>query len=328
MLSRILVYGWYFHGNAGDDLFMDAFRKIFPQLNFTFTDNITSKLLSESDALFIGGGSFLEFPLKMPPELLNQVKQKPIFYIGVGAETALHSMHVELMKLAKLIAIRSSTNIDYLLSLNEQTIVIPDIVHSLSDNLILNDKIPQSVLILPNIAVVPKQQDAHWKHAAWDYFKSEFSQFLDHLVQENYSINFLSMCDNPESSDSLAAAEIVNRMNLRRTKYFLPSVRGIDKLSKVISSYDLIITQRFHGIILAEMLKVPYIAIYHHDKLKQGTGLAGNFISYYSMNKNYLLDNFKKTFGMDFKDSLPIERNIFKQLNQLVLDILSGEQNV
>jgi exopolysaccharide biosynthesis predicted pyruvyltransferase EpsI len=233
-------------------------------------------------------------------------------------------MHLELMQLAKLIAIRSDVNLDKILKINSNTIVIPDIVFSLSEKNLVTKK-PNSILIIPNIAVVPKQQDEHWKHAAWEFFKSEFSQFLNELVKAKYSVDFLSMCNNKECSDSWAAIEIINRMDVRKTKYLLPSTQGIENLSKLISSYEIVITQRFHGIILSEMVKTPYLAIYHHDKLKPTSNLSGEFISFYSLNKNLLLDKIKNTFDLNFKESLPIERNIFDKLNQLVLDILSSE---
>jgi len=321
MLSNILVYGWYLNGNVGDDLFMDAFRKIFPELKFTFTNQITSEQLQKNDAIFIGGGSFLESPVKIKGDILGKIKQKLIFYIGVGSETNIHPTQLELMKLAKLIAIRSQVNLAKILLINSNTIVIPDIVSSLKDDLIINNKKPKSVLILPNITVVPTQQDAHWKHAAWDYFKSEFSQFLNILIEEKYSINFFPMCDNKTSSDSWAAIELINRMSRRQANYLLSPQRDIKSISELMSSYELIITQRFHGIILSEMIQTPYISIYHHDKLKSSQKESKNFLSYFSLNKDLLLDNLKSSFN----SNLPIERDIFEQLNKLVLDILYSE---
>lgn len=325
MLNNILVYGWYYQGNIGDDLFIDAFKKIFPQLNFTFTDQITLEKLQSNDAIFIGGGSFLEFPLKIKGDILNQIKQKPIFYIGIGAETNIHHDQLELMKLAKLISIRSYINLDKILSINKNTIVIPDLVRSLSDELVISNKKPNSVLIIPNLSLVPQNIDAYWKHISWNYFKSEFSQFLDILIEKNYSINFLPMCNNREFSDSWAAYEIISHMNHRQSNLVLPPVDGLKDLSKIISSYEAVITQRFHGIILSEMLNVPYLAIYHHDKLKPTLEQSGEFISFYSLNKNLLLNKIKNTFNHNFAASLPIERNIFSTLNQMVLDILSSE---
>ena len=320
MSKDILVYGWYFQNNAGDDLFIDAFKKIFPELNFIFTDQISSQLLQMCDAIFIGGGSFLDNPIKMTEDLISELKKKPILYIGVGPETNIHPMHVELLKLAKLIAVRSSSNYELFSSLNKNIIIIPDIVYSLADEIEISNKQPNSVLIIPNISVVPKQNEPHWKHAAWEFFKSEFSQFLDLLIQDGRKLNFLSFYNNKLGNDSWAAIELINRMECRDSSYLLNSVTGIRELTKLISSYEIVITQRFHGIVLSEMCQTPYLSIYHHDKLNPTNKDFGEFISFYALNKNILLDKFKNT--LDFKRTLSIERNIFEHLNNLVTNII------
>ena len=318
MLRDILVYGWYFQNNAGDDLFVDAFRKIFPELNFIFTDQIAPQLLQMCDAIFIGGGSFLDCPIKMTEDLVSEIKQKPIFYIGIGSETDIHPIHIELLKLAKLVAIRSSSNSKLFYSLNSNTIIIPDIVYSLINEVEISNKQSNSVLVIPNISVVPKQNDPHWKHVAWEFFKSEFSQFLDVLVQDGYQLNFVSFYNNQVGSDSWAAIELINRMENRDSKYLLNSVTGLKDLTKLISSYEVVITQRFHGIVLSEMCQTSYLSIYHHDKLKPTDKDSGEFVSFYALNKNILLSKFKNILSLDFKRTLSIERNIFEHLNNLI----------
>ena len=64
-MKKILVYGFYFKGNLGDDLFVDAFKALFPAFNFTFVDQISISDLQDVDAVFIGGGSFLGDPINI-----------------------------------------------------------------------------------------------------------------------------------------------------------------------------------------------------------------------------------------------------------------------
>ena len=325
MSKDILVYGWYWQNNAGDDLFIDAFKKIFPQLNFIFTDQIAPQLLQSCDAIFIGGGSFLDNPIKMTEDLFSEMKKKPVFYIGVGSETNIHPMHLELLKLAKVIAIRSSINYKLIHSINENVIIVPDIVYSLIDEIEPAPIQPNSILIIPNITVVPKQNDPHWKHSAWEFFKSEFSQFLDVLVQDGHYLRFLSFYNNELGNDSWAAIELINRMEKRSSKYLLSSPTGLKNLTKLISSYEMVITQRFHGIVLSEMCGAPYLSIYHHDKLKNSDKNLGEFISFYTLNKNVLLDKFKNSLSLNSKKTLSIERDIFERLNTLVMNALFSE---
>lgn len=323
MKHTILVYGWYGQGNIGDELFKEAFKHLFPEYQFIFTDKITKELLKDISAVFIGGGSFLFAPLKIELGVFNLLKTKKIFYIGVGPETEVHANHLELMQLAKLIAVRSSVNLDKIKSFNQNVLVIPDIVHSLQSLVVKNSPKEKSVLIIPNTAVVPNWSDPNWKHAAWHYFKSEFAQFLDVLIDNKLSINFFAMCQNKKTDDNYAAIEITNYMTNKSTKFLLSDFQSdIKGVSSILSQYNVIITQRFHGIVLAEMVKVPYISLYHHDKLKNSSSNNGTFLSYYGISKAQLLSEFV-SIQNKLSTFIPIETNIFDVLKENVIRIIN-----
>ena len=85
---KVLVYGWYNKNNIGDDLFCHAFKKIFPYLNFEFTDNLNIDNLKEVSTVFIGGGSFLFADPSLSEECLKLIKTKTILYIVNGTKVA------------------------------------------------------------------------------------------------------------------------------------------------------------------------------------------------------------------------------------------------
>lgn len=285
MKTTILVYGWYNQGNIGDELFKQAFAILFPNYHLVFTPRITIALLKGASAVFIGGGSFLFAPPNMADGSLDILKQKKIFYLGVGAETEIHPVHRELMAQAQLIAIRSTVGLDEVKDINKNTICIPDIVYCLQSLVQKSEAQDKSVLIMPNLAVVPQWTDPHWKHVAWEYFKSEFSQYLDFLVDEKYTVKFLAMCQNKKTNDHWAAIELINKMKNRKDDYLLEvKDNSISTITSIMSEYQTVITQRFHGIVLAEMIDIPVLAISHHDKLNYGS----NVISYYGTNKQIL----------------------------------------
>lgn len=322
MPSHVLVYGWYNQGNIGDELFKEAFTTLFPDLNLVFTPRITPVLLKDASAVFIGGGSFLYAPLNIADGALKLLKQKKIFYIGVGMETDVHPMHQDLMSQACLIATRTPDKLAYAKSINANSMIIPDIVYCLKQSIRLEKKIPKSVLIIPNMATVPQHSDPNWKHAAWTYFKSEFSQFLDFLLEEKYSIKFLAMCQNAKSDDHWASAEIISSMKNRSNSYLLSNkFSDIGSITSVISQYETVITQRFHGIVLSELTRVPYISLYHHDKLKRTEPGSGIFLSYYGVSKNLLKSHFPNILN-NFSDVLPIEDNIFEELRKGVSPLI------
>lgn len=325
-VKTALIYGWYNKGNVGDQLFIESFKQLFPEFTFTFTDIITVELLKAHSTVIFGGGAFLLQAPEIESNALALLEQKNIFYIGVGAESVIHPIHEKLIKLAKLVAIRTPQTLDKVKSLNQNTVAIPDIVFSLQDRIKKSIVKEKSVLILPNITVVPKYSDPQWKHAAWGYFKSEFCQFLDHLVKEGYTLNFLSMCSNNAMDDGWAASELVAHMENRSSEYIIHEpISGFTNVSELFSQYQFVITQRFHGIVLAEMTRVPYIALYHHDKLKNCFPSEGNYLSYYGVTKQDLIEQFNITKGMKYSSLLPIETNIFEKLQQSFKELQSEE---
>lgn len=326
-MSKVLVYGWYYKGNIGDDLFIHAFKHVFPDLKLVFTDTISEKRLEDVDAVFFGGGSFLLDPPSITgpfDKTWDLLKSKKIFYLGVGVELDIHALHKELMAQAKLIAIRSPDQVERVKAINSNTRLIPDLVYSLQSQISMDyHRQEKSVLIIPNISVVPQAHDPHWKHAAWSYFKSEFSQFMDWLVEEGYTLQLFSMCRNKKMSDEWAATELLSHMQNRDSR-FIQEDRPLEMtfMSKIISRHDLVITQRFHGIVLAEMARKPYIAIHHHDKLKFSSPNEGAFLSYYNCSKQLLMDTFESTLQMKYSSVLPIESNIFEALSKEVMGLI------
>jgi len=298
-LKKILVYGYYHKSiykassNLGDNLFADAFKAIFPNYSFTFTSKLDKNNINEADAIFFGGGSFCYDKINISDEDFKLLQNKKIFYIGVGIEKNIHPMHIACMQVAKLIATRSKDQLDRLIAINSNSFFLPDIVYALNESshisLIKNKK---TVLILPNVLVVPQNNSPQWMHASWNYFKSEFSQFLDYLVLNNHNINFFSMCNSESINDANAAIEIINMMHERKNYILKSDIESANEIINLFSSYETIITQRFHGIVLAEMAKTKYMALYHHDKLKLVQPNNGCFINYYGLNKQQLIDSF------------------------------------
>lgn len=320
---KILVYGWYHQGNIGDDLFIDAFRHLFPGIDFIFSDIITTELLENVSAVFFGGGSFLLDRPNIKDDALPILSSKKIFYMGVGIESVIHPVHEKLMSKALLIATRSPDQVDRLKTINSNVRLIPDLVYSLQSKLSKPTKIKKSVLVMTNIAVVPSHSDPHWMHASWNYFKSEFGQFLDWLIESGYKPELFAMCRGLNLDDDWASAELVNTMNKRsRERIVLKRPVGIKEVANFCAKYEIIITQRFHGIVLSEMTRTPYIAIHHHDKLKFSQPNKGTFLSYYNCSKQSYIDAFDRTINMNFIESLPIKSSIFETFSKEVTNLI------
>jgi len=325
-MLKILIYGWYGRSikNIGDLLFCDAFRKLFPNSKLTFVQELKKEDLFNHDVLIFGGGSFLYAPINnnCNNELLNILKDKKIFYIGVGTETEIHPMHQDVMKIAKLVATRTIGDSNKLKQITSSKIIeIPDLAYLLqNENITItkNDNI-NSVLILTNSELLPRWDDIHWKHASWNYFKSEFSQFLDILKEKKYKLKFFPMCQNHNKHDSAASIEIMNMMKIKNYDELIwdHSV-NYDQVIELISKYDIVVSQRYHGAILAHMCSKPCLVIAHHDKLKNPTNSSIS-VSYYELSKQKLYDNFILSKNIKI---LPIKLNTFEDIRVHVYSCL------
>jgi hypothetical protein len=311
-MTSVLVYGFYNnHSNKGDELFKKAFKIIFPELSFTFTDRITVAQLLVADAVFFGGGSFLYAPPSVEGAASVLLRKKPIFYIGVGIETAICAEHRDLIKKALLVAPRTAQNHMVLLQeLSENIHPIPDLLYSLPPQKKKITK-PNSILILPNISTVPTHEAPHWKHISWEHFKFEFAQFIDVLIDMHYQPAFFAMQQHSNENDTWVAHEIMNSMRHRSSDMIL-SQKDIN-----FTEFECIITQRMHGIVLAELNNIPYMCIHHSDKLKKEQYNIGEFMSFFHCSKDSLFDTF---YEMQKKNATKtrIELNTFETLKEKI----------
>jgi polysaccharide pyruvyl transferase WcaK-like protein len=282
----ILVVGFYNKNNVGDELFIRAFKILFPKYEFIFTDLITKQNLENIDFVIFGGGSFLIDEPFVSKDAYESLYTKTILYIGVGVEDKINDKHFKLLQKAALVAIRSN-NLNKVIHINKNAFEVPDIVFTLASKFNSTIQTNKSVLILPNISVVPNHKEPHWMHSNWQHFKTEFAQFLDCIVEEGYKLSFAGMSHNNKFNDEYAAAEIINHM-----VYHNDYIIKYDDIFDLISRYDVVITQRYHGAVISELLNKQYLTIHHHDKLKSIYLNYGNFISFYNLSKDSLLNSF------------------------------------
>ncbi len=288
MPISILAYGWYHHGNVGDELFCDAFRLLMPEAELTFVDKISAKDLEGKRAVVFGGGSFLYKEPRIDSDVFDLLVAIPTAYIGVGVEAEVHPVHLRLMKKSKIVAVRTALGTKHLRSMGVDAMSIPDIVHIVP--VVQGKRIPNSILFVSNVETIPKWDAPSWAHLAWERFKNEAAQFLDERLSSGWKISFLSMCKNLWMDDLWAATEIVSKMTRRSTRFEMIQASEISasQVLEEFSKRSIVISQRYHGLVLAEMVNVPSISVHHHDKLKNIEPFRGEKVPYYEFSKRPL----------------------------------------
>ena len=280
----MLVYGWYGRNNVGDELMKHALAGMMRPRGITlnFVDEIKQLLNPETGELvrgvIFGGGSILQDAPRVSAEALDVLLagKVPVFYVGVGPETSFHPVHRKLMAVAHVVAFRD--------------LDIPDLAYSLQAETRPLVRSPQGILVLPNVETIPTWEDAHWMHVAWEHYRNELAQALDHFIDRGITVTFGLMCSAASKEDAWAAAEIISRMKRRGTKHEVTTLKNGMQSTLLMRCHKAIITQRYHGIVLAEMAGVPYVAVEHHDKLKNSKPHRGHFMSFHGMTKATMID--------------------------------------
>lgn len=272
-----------------------ALCRLFSNHVLNFTNELMVEDVLAHDGVIVGGGSLLAGEPSGEPDAWSLLRSevRPVFYVGVGLETNIHQTHRDLLTgIARVVATRSTTFPDWVQHITK----VNDLVYTLPSCSDSTRNLRGSVLVIPNIEVVPMSDSPHWMHLSWDRCKDELAQFLDCCIEERQlRPSFLLMCRNETMDDAWAASEIIARMKNRSTSFELVRPSQIDtvELTNYFSEHDFVVTQRFHGIILSQMARVPCIAIDHHDKLKLASPAPSAIIPYHGINKGSLLGAMK-----------------------------------
>lgn len=304
---RALVYGWYNRGNCGDELMKLALVTAFLPcgLALEFVDSIDD--LDNVDAVLFGGGSILVDAPHVSPSALEALLHSdvPTFYVGVGLETNVHDVHKALLAVAKKVAHRSPERPQWV----KNATVIDDLVYSLAPRMVAAANVVQPVdelLIFPNVELVPMHDSPHWMHVSWERYKDEMAQALDELVDRGIRPAFALMCQNPVQDDEWAASEIVARMKKRSTAFKMHRIDACSTdIVSLMRSHKAVVTQRYHGIVLAEIAGIPYVSISHHDKLRYATPHRGTMLDYHGVTKGELLKSIECTLVQTLSPYVP-----------------------
>lgn len=268
----------------------EALRRILVGHELKFVSYIKNSDLADVDLVIVGGGSFLSFPLKMDGAAFASIGKKPIVYVGVGAETEVHSEQTWHIQRASAVFVRSTPSESFT-SVRTDAILMPDLSLALQTTSFVK-RPNRQILFIPNAQVLPTRTSPNWERASWDYFKSEAAQALDELIVAGWKVTMAPFCDDANRRDSWACAELIAHCSERHKIHCLDaSWYGDAAFEKVRPAFDaasVIVTQRYHGAVIAQSTGAPCVVVHHHDKLARIDSTVAKLVPYYGVQKNAL----------------------------------------
>ena len=277
----------------------EALRQILFEHELIFVDTIRLKDLDAADLVLIGGGSFLYAPIRYESKAAWGTLHdwKPVIYVGVGSETDIHSEHEKLLKKASAAFTRTqNSHPKWVAAAPTNTAILPDLTMCLkaTPNALTNAK---RLLYIPNAELVPARSAPAWKKPAWEYFKSEISQAFDELIADGWTITTAPFSAASGMRDQWAAFEVTAMCDKRwKVKSLDESwlTRTFEQITWEYNKHSVVLTQRFHGAVIAQVTQTPCVVVHHVDKLEQMYGCQK--VSYYGVRKDLMLDAIKNAY--------------------------------
>jgi polysaccharide pyruvyl transferase WcaK-like protein len=267
---KVFVFGWYGQGNIGDEVFKISFQQLWPEADLTFGNSLPSDINVRYDALWVGGGSFLDQPVAGIDAVTI-----PIFFIGVGVSASVPDGNRRALERAKLVVARDSRSASCT-PCGANTMLASDLVFARTDLKPLRlEKTGQVTLILNDFLTPAGGAVPDWKSLSYYWFLQEFSKIMDRLSLSGPRIRLVPMCTNARIDDRRIAAALQGRSACpHKYDWVLEPVSELE-LRTEISRSDLVITQRFHGLVYSVLEQTRCLTLGMHDKFSSLAGDLG-----------------------------------------------------
>lgn len=280
-MKRLGLVGYYGHGNFGDELFLHAFRRVFPLNEYRidllgrsggimrkYQDSRLENIQDKYDAIIIGGGDLLIPGYDVSDQyFLKEFLQVPVFIHGVGvptwtAWTGTDAKACEKMKSflrhesVQSICVRDRESKEWLTRNIKPRIKVAyaeDIVFSLLDTVDFNYRRTSEI---ERIGIVMR--------GGQNKSDCKMKEFVHSLLQRGYSLRFLMLGTGKELDYDLAAVEKLECMDSDRVDVLVRQ-SDVDLLHS-FDGLDAVYSMKFHGCIASLMHGIPTFALITTDK--------------------------------------------------------------
>lgn len=272
---NIIVTGYYFEKNLGDDLFEKIGREIFTEkrfkqkinkIEFMKIDKINSnEVYFKCDKLILFGGETLNnYFLDKIIEFKNKNSQCQLYAIGVSTNQSYNTICNKVNIFDKIIFRNKADYNFFYPRLGEYASHASDIVFTLKYNKLSINKVGRNAGFF---LAMPIYQSLNQKEK--ELFLKNCRELINILIQNDYIIYMFPMCCNDkQNEDDLILikkiTEIYTPTQLNNFKFFQSNKKILDELPKMKYNF----CWRFHSIVLSIIHGTPFIAFSKTPKVK------------------------------------------------------------
>lgn len=154
-----------------------------------------------------------------------------------------------------------------------------------------------------------------WDHSDFNFTVDNTDKYLRGI--NNVDIEYVILGND---------VELVNRLNDRGIKYtcYNPDIISFDEFIIYLSSFDLIVTSRYHGVVYSILLDIPFIVLSIEPKLE----IAGNELGAISIIAENDLKNITEVIShIDFPQEIEKVKTTRLEQNIIALEMLNEMAN-
>ncbi len=324
---RLAFLGWYDRNNCGDEAFKEVHRLLFPDHDLRWVCDRPIDPAQVDHVVLGGGDVLLEYYLDcIPPEMKFWV-----YGVGLGGARAYQIIEAQRARIRGL-WLRNRGDVEELQNRGIAAHYTPDIVFNLRQIALGQPpaggkQIKRLVVILSNNLYQAAMRGGAAKTIFYlDYFKYELASALNALAHF-YEVVLLPFSMDPNDFDPGFCADVYAIMRkFYRPDSGEPAVRMItttpDPLAVIalLRDADLVLSMKFHGLIFAAMLGVPFVNIGISRKTAlfcEDNGLPHLSIDEYSFTKERLLARVKAAEAPQTRAELAVlGESLFGQAQQ------------
>ncbi len=266
--NKVNVVGWYNKKNVGDESYKLSFKNIFPNYDFTFSENP----IKGHSAYILGGGDIVtEQNLK---KFINIQEPKHIMSVTISS-----NIEPNLLKPFRNIIVRDNKSQEKLKNIGFDSFLFPDFGFCLSGDESAGNEIikkqfenSSSDLYAKKIAIVVNSHILP-TYTCESHIKSRFDKFCYDLAitidQTPASFVFVPFGTKMPWDDRITNAAVHSKCKYWKKNSVFFEELSFQSILDIFSACDAIVSTRLHSSIFSISCEKPFLDITHSHKNSQ-----------------------------------------------------------